>query len=372
MSKRSQSQNDERGGQSDPVFDLPDIPDGVDHAVPECYATHALIQDKTFYVLPVALLDELERTLGRATFDQELFDMERALAAQLKPIPALVGFQDGQAIRYELLAPEPTPLPPADRALLDRSPWNLDVAGYKAICAAAQQRMHPYRVAMRGYIGWLMTNLQFLDQRDQLFRKWRKQLAKHGIPQSGPTKFGGVPHRDLFRRVRARKMLDFLNEFAAFYARWRLLHLITCELPEPLAPQIPLLTPLALLTHMQAGGVSLYQPDTMPVPPRDQLRHMLDDVRLARENDHLREWIEIVRHERHSNRALDAYGDIFALHHHRTVLLQRHAGVFRRRLGKLDEAFAGFLGCDTRTVENHRARIRTRLGGRRCRSPERT
>lgn len=362
MSTENQSQNGGRDAQSDPVFDLPDILVGVDLAVPERYATHPLIQGKTFYTLSVTLLDELQQTLGCAAFDQELFDMERALAEQLKPIPAFVGFRDGQAIRYELLAPEPAALPPADQATLDRLKWNLTVGEYAAICETAQKRIKPYRVAMRGYVGWLLTNRQFLDDRDQLFQKWPDHLAKHGIPQSGPTTFGGVPHRDMFRPVRDKTMLDFLNDFAAFYARWRLQHLNTRELPEPLALQIPLVTPLALLTHMEAGSVSLYQPDTMPVPPRDQLRHALDDVRVARENDHLREWIKIVRHERHSNWALDAYGDIFALHHYRTVLLQRHAEVFSRRLGKLDEAFAGFLGRGIRTVENHRARIRTRLG----------
>ena len=224
--------------------------------------------------------------------------------------------------------------------------------------------MEFYHVALRGYAGWLLTNPQFLDERDGLLQKWSGQQAKHGIPQNGPTRFGGVPHAKMFQPVTDDSTSRFLSAFKQFYARWRLQHLKTRELPEPLSPQIPLVTPLAILTHMEAGGVSLYQPDTMPVPPRDRLRDILEEIRVHHQDDHLADWVDVVGRNRHNDNSLQFYGSILAVHHYWTVLEERHSQALKGNIGRVEEAFAEFLGTGRDAVHGHRQHVRDRLNGK--------
>lgn len=335
---------------------------GASMSVPDCYADHSLIRGRIFYTLPVGLLREVERAVGRDAFAQDLVEMEYALAEQLDPVPTLVGFDRGQAIEYALLTSAAVPLPQASDDWLKR--LNFDRVTYAAFCKKVAQQIGSYPAALRGYVGWLRTNPDFLDGRDQLFEKWPDQLAEHGIPQAGPTFFGGIPYEKLFYPVQRSTMLDFLNDFDSFYTRWRLRHLKTRDLPEPLAPQIPLNTPLALLSHMREGGVSLYQPDTMPVPPRDRLRNVLEDTRLARANDHLSEWIRIIRRSRRNDQAIALFGQVLSVHHYWTTLEDRHPRLFGGNIGRLQEAFSRFLCVSTDAVDKYRQRIRRRRGPR--------
>jgi hypothetical protein len=214
---------------------------------------------------------------------------------------------------------------------------------------------------LRGYIGWLITNARFLKERNELFARWQSELERNGIPQSGETFLETVPPSKAVQRITSDTTKRFLDAFAQFYARWRLVQLVTGELPEPLAPQIPVRTPLALLSHMEAGGVTLYQPDTVPVPPRDTLRDVLEDVRIGNENAHLGEWITVVRKGRANNESITRFERLLVLHHYWTVLQQRHPGIFRRNTGRIQDAFADFLHVSPRAIEKDRQLVRKRL-----------
>ena len=338
----------------------PDVDSPFHPLVPEQYRHHELVAGSVFYTLPVRLLTELVGKCGRGSFDEDLLQMEVALSEKIAHHPGLVGYSEkGEAITYSLLSSQHKLLWDASDAELDkmsatREKWETTRQQYT-------DRAAPFLDALRGYCGWLLTNREFLGERDELFATWEDRLARDGIPLSGPTMFGGVPHEELVRKVLDGEEVRFLQQFETFYARWRLQHLLTAELPEPLAPQIPLLTPVALLTHMKAGGVTLYQPDTMPIPSANLVRQMLDDVRMSHDNEHLAEWVRIVRKGRQNDHAVRAFGKIFVLHHYWMQLEQRHPLLFKGRVRQVHEAFAEFLYVSPDAVDKYRQKIRSRL-----------
>ena len=330
------------------------------HLVPAAYANHALVARRVFYVLPRELFNALIAKLQPQTFDSQQLTMEHALTTALAPHPHLVGYRSGEAFSYSLL-------PIRQQFLWDPSKEDLSFIGmtretWDLTLKEGAEKLTPMLDALRGYCGWLVTNRDYLKERDTLFGKWKHRLATDGIPQSGPTFFGKMPLAEFIRVVSGKQEVRFLKAFEHFYARWRLQHLITRELPEPLAPQIPVLTPLALLTHMRTGGVTLYQPDTMPIPPRDRLREVLEDVRVSHANEHLKDWIKTVSASRHNDHSIRRFGQMFALHFYWTVFEERHAQVMTGNIGRIQEAFGDYLGVSVDAIKKYFERIRKRLG----------
>jgi len=337
------------------AFDNP-----CDVGVPEEYRSHVLVEERVFYVLPQKLLDALVARFKQQAFDPQRIEMEQRMTGKLAGHPQLVGYRSGEAFSCSLM-PVGQPFlwdaseEQLSRVGMTRQTWNL-------IRKEGAAKMAPMLDTLRGYCGWLVTNPDYLKERDTLFDTWRSRLATDGIPQSGPTFFGKMPLSDFIRAVSDEEEVRFLKDFERFYARWRLQHLITRELPEPLGPQIPVLTPLALLTHMRTGGVTLYQPDTMPIPSRDRLREVLEGVRVSHENEHLKEWIAMVAANRYNDHSIRCYGQIFVLHFYWTVFEERHPKVMTGNIGRIQEAFADYLAVSAEAVKKYRDRIRERLG----------
>ncbi len=313
--------------------------------------------DGVVYTFPQRLLKELLLTLKIGPLDRQALVLEQQQASKLAKNPHWVGHDSaGSYISYSLLAPGSLAnWDPSDKHL---KLLGLTPAKFKMICQEGQARQAPYLTALSGYAGWLVTNPEFLAERDQLFTTWKTFVKKEGVPRSGPTTFGNLEHTTLARKVTNSGVVGFLKAFENFYARWRLQHLVTRELPQPLAPQIPLLTPLAPLTHMKTGGVTLYQPDTMPIPGRDRLIDVLTDVRHLQANDHLAGWLKLSRRDRSSDHSMQAVGQEFRLHHYWSILEQRHPTALERNVGRAQEAFGEFLGVDSATVDKYRQRIR--------------
>jgi hypothetical protein len=114
-------------------------------------------------------------------------------------------------------------------------------------------------------------------------------------------------------------------------------------------------------------GVTLFLPDTFPVPGRDRLRAMLEEaVRGGQPSAHLVEWSALVQSESKAKRAIDRFGRLFVLQHYIVVLLLRHPAAFRGQLGRLEKVLARYLlgdrpaGVDT--IHKDLVFIRRRLG----------
>jgi len=329
--------------------------------VPPRYRGHPLVANRVFFTLPPRLLRPLVAQCGKKAFKPESLHLEGSLTDRISHNKCLVGYNAlGEGLEHHLLPFHSDPLPNPSNSTLERIGWSR--SSYDRFLQEAPKRLEPYREALRGYLGWLVTNPLYLSERDALFETWRDQINHEGIPQSGPTVFGSISHHELVQRVVSSTTVDFLTEFARFYARWRLQHLVARDLPMPLGPQLPITHPLTLLTHMRAGGVSLYQPDTVMIPSRDTLRDTLEDIRVHQlENGHLSEWTDIIRKSRSSNHTVHKYGQILNLHFYWSLLEQRHPALFKGRRSKIQAAFGDYLGVDTRAIEKARQQINVRL-----------
>lgn len=333
----------------------------VHPVVPEPYVDHELVAGRVFYILPCDLLRPLIDTCGEKAFVSDLLKLEAVLSARLHRNQRLIGYnRSGEGFDHTLLPFRDVPLPnPSDRFLKEIGRTR---ESYDCFLKEAPKRLGPYRDALRGYLGWLITNRQYLSERDTLFSNWHPEILTIGIPQSGPTITGSIKPNPYTRLVESQRSSDFLSEFEQFYARWRLQHLITRELPEPLAPQIPIAAPAALQTNMRTGCVSLYQPDTVPVASRDMIRDILEEIRTHEDdNNHLKEWHAIVRKSRQNDHTLRKYGQILNLHFYWSRLRERHPNLFKGRVGKIQAAFGNYLGVDSKAIENARRRIKKRL-----------
>ncbi len=333
--------------------------------IPPRYQNDKLVKGEVYYGIPRTLVIELIRECKRRAFGSRALAREIAVYKSLRFTPEHVGFDaDGEPIYYSHLSPEAAPVGEllAEYVRIKqaqskgRPREDPDELG-----RIAQDRFDYNMQATRGYLGWLVTNPTFLEERDALFTQWKLEIQKNGIPRSGPTMFGPIKHTELITEIRKKNTKSYLADFASFYARWRLQHLVTRELPEPLQPKIPILQPLSLLTHLEAGGISYYQPDTVPIPPRDEIRGHLEDLRKSRGGEHLGEWKEVVSTDRGNDHALRRYSRIFVLHFYWKILDQRHPKIFTNRVTKIKSAFGSFLGADVKTVEAIRTQIRQRL-----------
>ncbi|MFQ5472540.1 MAG: hypothetical protein ACE5FA_06620 [Dehalococcoidia bacterium] len=315
------------------------------------------------YTFPLHLLKELVRSIGKRAFDPEVLELEQERASQLAGHPQVVGYDSaGGCVNYTLLAPDKAPpWNPSNKELIKLGTTRVQ---FDLLRKELNEARGPLLMALRGYAGWLVTNPQYVEERDQLFTTWKAMLQKRGIPRHGQTTSGNLKHSQRVQRVKSKRVVQFLDAFKEFYARWRLQHLVTFELPEPLAPQIPVLTPLALLTHMKTGGVTLYLPDTMPIPSRDHLIGILEDVRRQHHNNHLANWLKVTRRNRTSDHSMRAYGRLFILQHYWSILEDRHATTLKRNVGRAEEAFSKYFNISQDVVKKDRQRIRDRLQGK--------
>lgn len=331
------------------------------HRLPRKYRNHPLIQGKVYYTLPRPLLWAIEREFDRRPFGQEQHEMEEDLAESLDDNQFEGGYANGVPIVYDWLSPETPPLPRPDEGLLEKSGRKVNLAEYDLAMEIARKRMDSLRLPLRGYLGWLMTHRPFLSERDALFTTWAAETARHGIPQTGATIRPVPSGTGLAKKVTGQRMQRFLKEFTDSYTKWRLQHLVTKELPVPLAPQSPVLSPQAFLEQLRSRAVSYTQPDTMPIPPRDSLRDMLDDQYGGEEKDHLKRWLRVIRRGRSNNESIIAFGQIFTVQHYWRVIEKRYPNVVKSNVGRLEKAFARFMKRSPEAIAKYRRRIRRRL-----------
>ncbi len=321
-----------------------------DLRVPSGYQNHKLVKGQVYYTFPLDLLRELVKHCTPAAFDASLLSMEQELASELKHNPRFVGYgAAGDVLSHEYLAKESLPLPNPDDEFLMRH--GKTRAGYNQFLDEAEALFAPGRNALRGYIGWLITNSTYLAERDRLLNKWKRQIAVDGIPRHGTAWLRDAQKSSSVQQIHKVRRLEFLNDFTGFYRRWRLQHLITNDLPVPLSPKVTDHGVLEGSALMKGGGVSMWQPDTLPINPRDQLNVMLNDMRINCDNEHLDEWINDCSKTGSNNHTINRYCAVLTVRFYWNLLQARHPDVFKRRTGKVIAAFGDYLGVGVRSVQ---------------------
>ena len=88
------------------------------------------------------------------------------------------------------------------------------------------------RHRMRGAAGWMICQPAFLEERNQLLEVWNQMTEKNRseLPLYRTPQFQQQPEGT--RKVRPPKRVDFQQKFDVFCDRWRLLGMITWDLPK--------------------------------------------------------------------------------------------------------------------------------------------
>ena len=207
------------------------------------------------------------------------------------------------------------------------------------------------RKSNKGYIGWLMTNQQFLEEVKLLIENKEILNAIHDGRISSQTDLvkGGLdspPYREL----------------QLFYRRWRLAYMYTPELPCPQGPQIPVVN-----ISMEQQGIPdeelFYYPITIPPFGNGLIAAHQNEVikRNQQTLSHLAEWLDLISKENPSKNKYEAYFRQFQLKHFWTILKQRFPNELKKQNNLLTDCFAEYFNTDKSTINRDKKNINKRL-----------
>jgi len=329
--------------------------------LPARFLSHHLVAGRYFFALPRDLWDLVHHRFGAATFDAELVDLEDAATRICGDCSFLVGLRSGRAFTYSLLrlpSPQSTSSPQNVQA---RGP-DVQRAKREHAVQQANARLKLLTTVAEGYVGWLMSNRQFLDEHDALITSWAPTVRRWGF-----DKLGILVPQGMFLRgdnpLEDPQWPNYSRAFEEFFARWRLQGLAAPYLPIPLQPLMGGLVAISFLPQlMRAGGVFCY-PDTFPVPSRDELRWLLEGaLRGGRQAEHLEGWMSYIARDNMAKSPIARFGRLFLFQHYYRVLHHRHGRAFRGKSKALKKTIAEYLGVSLKTVVNGLVSIRKRLG----------
>jgi hypothetical protein len=291
------------------------------------------------YALTEAPLRRLKRGTRR---EPPLID-RRSLAAE-HDFAALcghhhaVGTWDGHIVQFPLLRPTNGPA-----TGLPVSPWGGKTA-QTLRAEGLSAEVDGLHLRLRGVVGWLLTEPEFLSGICGLREQWRllPDLQRPAFP--------------LGRRVIVRETGADLDAFGdallAFLDRWSLTRLVTWDLPEPQAPRLPELLP-ADSPLRPVRGVHI----TLPL-----------HYALARDDDLLR---RIIAEQLHAVRELGVDESLAGLPHHQAYARMFDVLHLERTLGSrfpgrptprglvsvVEQAAADQLGISPEQVRRHRKAV---------------
>ncbi|MEW4529426.1 hypothetical protein [Maioricimonas sp. JC845] len=297
--------------------------------------------------LPSRLLELIVQNVGEERFDADALQREQQLA-QMAPVErGIVGFWRGRHISYPFLSPrQPLVFNQQAADILKRSIGNL-----ASIAADYNRRSEQLDLPRRGYLGWLLTNRQFLEEHDVLVDRHRQRLETYGFPAATPSSCS---------KQQPARINDtaWVHEFRKFFERWRLQGLDAPHLPRPLAPRLP-----DLFANAPAGVCSTSLPDIYPTLGRGAMDECLEDaLRGAGQPPHLAGWMEIVEKDNPAKNRIGKLARQFRLQHFWRILHQRHDTALSRRRKALRHCFAEFLNVSEDTVRSDLREIECCLG----------
>lgn len=310
--------------------------------------------------LPGKLLDTLKNTLGQDALPLESWEQEYDWSRRAGDHSQAVGFSgDNPIIYYHLRRAGMADL--IDQVTLDRLNWPYTLQQVERMFATLDARTKRMWTVSQGYIGWLMTTREFLDEHDDLIASYRAEIERYGQPGLPRAIAWRVP-KDML--VKPAPRLQACNQaFDAFYLRWRLTSLAAPYLPVPLQPQTPVAAPILALGPQRQGGSLFFIPDTFPIPSRDELRKILEEsLRNRSAPAHLAGWHKLVGGRNPAKNQIARHGRLFEIQHYCRILQQRHPEALAGRLGKLELALSAFLQAKEATIHADFGLIRRRLG----------
>lgn len=326
--------------------------------VPTTHQSHKLVKDHFFYTVPQQLLESVCFPQVGESFDvdDDLLQLELDLSQISADHGLRVGFWDNIPILCNLM--HVTPIRREDLAEFGWTKKQVD-----EILKKANDHLLSFSQISCGYAGWLMTNPVFLLELEVLstcygdqMRRWGTALVGLPIPSSQPA--------GCFNPTDQEGWNEYDSAVLEFCARWRLLGLAGPRIPVPMRPMMSGRFPLSIVEQlMRAGGVFNW-PDTFPVFARDELRDLLTQAlnSSSGSRDHLAGWRKIVDLKNKAKNQIPALERQFRFQHFWRLLRERHPNAFKRRLNRIELAFAQYLGVDDSTVRLDRQKIANSLG----------
>lgn len=293
------------------------------------------------YVIPPELLTSLQAVLPRwltpeeMRFEQELSrfcgsgragiaEDSRLMLGPLNP-PAV----DAQSIADAAAF--------ADGSKNSNASAELNARAVVKIAMTAERRLAPLRDMRQAYLGWLLTNKEFLTERDRV----RDRRARLGLRLS-------------FQTVWDR---EHDTEFASFSAKWLISSFASWDLPVPQGSNMSGIA-LPAAAGDCSPAVTIQLPVTMGLPVRYPTLNIIREARLTQCPPHLRGWVT----QLDSSRA-GRFINVFRLHFYRDIVLKsRYAARFRGNVERLDRVMAEFLGLSEEAVRKLRRLIPRNAG----------
>jgi hypothetical protein len=297
------------------------------------------------YALPEALIDALARempdfwTEAEAAFEHDLTRTAGGGFFHRRPFPSPLGPPPIDA-RQQRTAETIRQLQAEDMTSAGRS--DLQVRRHFD-AVEAQQAAADLRAA--AFTGWLVSNPQFLAERDLYRRDWEARVAAAGrFPAHRLSVFGEQPQQPV-----GRDEALLLH----FYRRWGLDGFLTWDLPAPMRPQVA--TVIYHDTGSLAGaGLHLFLPWYLLRDQSLSLRDLARQHQATLQPEHLQGWLtpqpagrKALGYQRLRNVLVLFCGWTLALR-------GRYAGRLASKTECLDRAFASHLRLSTDSVKKLR------------------
>jgi hypothetical protein len=156
--------------------------------VPARFLHHPLVEGRYLFALPRPLWDSVYSKIGQDAFDPEAVELELKLSDMCGDASFNVGLWQGRVLAYNLLRESPLDLSSAEcAAILKKSKAQLDF-----LARAYEDRVKVFHRITRAYVGWLLTNSDFLDEHDALLSEWSQMVQRWGLNRLGTPAMTGM------------------------------------------------------------------------------------------------------------------------------------------------------------------------------------
>jgi hypothetical protein len=304
------------------------------------------------YALPADLLDSIQTMMPKWLTGPEIA-FEQALT-NLVARHFAFGIFCEMPVKSFLVNRTPKPIISADQ--FRKAGWDryMTEGDLRRILRLADERFDPIYEQLQAYVGWLLTNRQFLVERDRLRSRWER-LVLGAIPVY-PVRVAADPASMPPHEGGKDVTEEMVSDFKAFYERWQIRRLVTWDLPEPFGVNL--------------GGCSMpddFQPgqgkitfDLTPImrlPAHYPLKSILADIQRQQTPEHLRHWLDAQDRMHDDGLRHGRFGHFFQIVFYRdTVLAGRYQDRFSGHIDLLDGVFADFLGLGPDSVKKLRLR----------------
>lgn len=326
---------------------------------------HPLVAGHWFYTFPKRLYDSLCSNLSLSGEDRSLADLDLEMAQAADQISGCVGFRNQIPILDETL--RRNQLPDFTDSISAKC-----LAEWQTVCPDAKSQfdelagpLEQATLAKSAYVGWLLTNPEFLTE----FR--RLQTDDPSLFRDGHLPPHSVPRVDqTFRAAMGGALRESHDPCSAavrtFCQRWRLAQILGPATLAPLSPQYGVPDHLVRDGQAQTSGTLLNLPDISPLPDRDTLRRLVEAGarQTALQQAHLREWTLLVQSDTQGKQAINRFARWHPLQHYLRLLYSRYGSALQRNQQRAERIIGEYLGLSDDQLRIDLRQIRGRLGHR--------